>query len=85
MVWPLCLQILALGLDNDARDVWHAIATMFDKGDVITGIDDRKVTKAADLALALDSFQVGDKVTLKVRRGDEGSQVTCCFPSIIIY
>ena len=44
-------------------------------GDVITGINDRKVTKAADLAIALDSFQVGDKVTLKVRRGDEGAQV----------
>lgn len=46
-------------------------------GDVITGINDRKVTKAADLAIALDSFQVGEKVTLKVRRGDEGSQVQC--------
>lgn len=44
-------------------------------GDVITGINDRKVTKAADLAIALDSFQVGDTITLKVRRGDEGSQV----------
>lgn len=44
-------------------------------GDVITGINDRKVTKAADLAIALDSFQVGETVTLKVRRGDEGSQV----------
>lgn len=47
-------------------------------GDVITSINDRKVTKAADLAIALDSFQVGDTVTLKVRRGDEGSQVQCC-------
>ena len=47
-------------------------------GDVITGINDRKVTKAADLAIALDSFQVGETVTLKVRRGDEGSQVYCC-------
>ena len=44
-------------------------------GDVITGINDRKVTKAADLAIALDSFQVGETITLKVRRGDEGSQV----------
>ena len=47
-------------------------------GDVITSINDRKVTKAADLAIALDSFQVGETVTLKVRRGDEGSQVGCC-------
>ncbi|KAL3159581.1 hypothetical protein ABBQ38_009994 [Trebouxia sp. C0009 RCD-2024] len=45
-------------------------------GDVITGINDRKVTKGADLALALDSFQVGDRVTLKVRRGEEGAQGT---------
>ncbi len=45
-------------------------------GDVITGINDRKVTKAADLAISLDSFKVGDKVVLKVRRGDEGSQVS---------
>ncbi|DBB09887.1 hypothetical protein WJX82_007791 [Trebouxia sp. C0006] len=43
-------------------------------GDVITGINARKVTKAADLAIALDDFKVGDKVTLKVRRGEEGSQ-----------
>ncbi len=53
-------------------------------GDVITGINGRKVTKAADLAIALDDFKVGDKVTLKVRRGEEGSQVSnpastsCC-------
>jgi len=45
-------------------------------GDVITGINARKVTKAADLAIALDDFKVGDKVTLKVRRGEEGSQVS---------
>ena len=45
-------------------------------GDVITGINARKVTKAADLAIALDDFKVGEKVTLKVRRGEEGSQVS---------
>ena len=53
-------------------------------GDVITGINGRKVTKAVDLAIALDDFKVGDKVALKVRRGEEGSQVSnpastlCC-------
>ena len=45
-------------------------------GDVITGINDRKVNKAADLAISLDSLNVGDRVTLKVRRGNEGSQVS---------
>lgn len=45
-------------------------------GDVITGVNNRKVTKAADLAIALDSFNVGDKIVLKVRRGDEGSQAS---------
>ena len=45
-------------------------------GDVITGINGRKVTKAADLAIALDDFKVGDKVSLRVRRGEEGSQVS---------
>lgn len=44
-------------------------------GDVITGISGRKVTKAADLAVSLDDYKVGDKVTLQVRRGAEGSQV----------
>lgn len=43
-------------------------------GDVITGISGRKVTKAADLAVSLDDYKVGDKVTLQVRRGAEGSQ-----------
>lgn len=44
-------------------------------GDVITGINGRKVTKAADLAVSLDDYKVGDKITLQVRRGAEGSQV----------
>jgi len=58
-------------------------------GDVITGINGRKVTKAADLAIALDDFKVGDKVTLKVRRGEEGSQVSnpastsCCLICVL--
>ena len=61
---------------------WQTV--MSTAGDVITGINGRKVTKAADLAIALDDFKVGDKVTLKVRRGEEGSQVSspasmsCC-------
>lgn len=60
------------------KAVWLKASDGSDTGDVITGINDRKVTKAADLAIALDSFQVGDRVTLKVRRGDEGAQVGCC-------
>ena len=58
-------------------------------GDVIIGINGRKVTKAADLAIALDDFKVGDKVTLKVRRGEEGSQVSnpastsCCLICVL--
>ena len=59
---------------------WLNTAGGFGVGDVITGINERKVTKAADLALALDSFQVGDRVSLKVRRGEEGAQVGCCHP-----
>ena len=66
---------------------WQAL--MCTAGDVITGINARKVTRAADLAIALDDFKVGDKVTLKVRRGEEGSQVSspastsCCLICVL--
>jgi S1-C subfamily serine protease len=38
------------------------------RGDVIVGINDIPVDKAIDLAKALDTFQVGATVTLKVQR-----------------
>ena len=44
-------------------------------GDVIVGINDVKVTKASDLARALDDLKVGDKVSLTAQRGAENSQV----------
>lgn len=44
-------------------------------GDVIVGLNDYKVAKPGDLARALDDFKVGDRVTLRVQRGAEASQV----------
>ncbi|KAK9840383.1 hypothetical protein WJX74_008971 [Apatococcus lobatus] len=38
-------------------------------GDVIIGLEDRKVTRAGDLVSALDDFSIGDTVSLTVQRG----------------
>jgi len=40
-------------------------------GDVIVGLDDKKIKTRKDLNDALDGHQVGDKVTLHVIRADK--------------
>ena len=37
-------------------------------GDLITGLGERQVSSAVDLAAALDSCSIGDDVKLKIRR-----------------
>lgn len=40
-------------------------------GDIIVGVGDTTVKNPQELAKALDSFQVGDKILLKVQRNDQ--------------
>ena len=44
-------------------------------GDVIIGLEGRKVTRAGDLVIALDDFNIGDTVSLTVQRGVGQQQV----------
>lgn len=41
------------------------------RGDVIVGLDDTPVNRAADLASALDNCRIGQRVRLQVLRGDD--------------
>lgn len=45
-------------------------------GDVIIGLEGRKVTRAGDLVIALDDFNIGDTVSLTVQRGVGQQQVS---------
>ncbi len=45
-------------------------------GDVIIGIDSQKIDDYDDLYNALDAHQAGDKVKVKLRRGDQTIEVT---------
>ncbi|KAG0582626.1 hypothetical protein KC19_3G073600 [Ceratodon purpureus] len=40
-------------------------------GDIIVGVGDTAIKNAQELAKALDSFQVGDQISLKVQRNDQ--------------
>ncbi len=44
-------------------------------GDVIIGIDDNKIEKYGDLVLALEKYQPGDKVSVKINRDEEKMQL----------
>ncbi len=44
-------------------------------GDVIVGLEGKKITRASDLVTALDDFSIGDKVSLTIQRGVGQQQV----------
>jgi S1-C subfamily serine protease len=45
-------------------------------GDVIVAIDGKPVKSSNELVSALDKHELGDKVTLALRRGQESRDVT---------
>ena len=47
-------------------------------GDVIIGVEDKKIMRAGDLVAALDDFDIDQTVSLTIMRG-VGQQV-CCLP-----
>lgn len=47
------------------------------EGDIITKVDDKKVSDSTDLLVAIRSHNLGDKVTVEVNRNGETKQFNC--------
>ncbi|OAY70723.1 protease Do-like 8, chloroplastic isoform X1 [Ananas comosus] len=45
-------------------------------GDIIVGIDNKPVRSKSDLLKALDDYNVGDKVVLKIQRGTQNMEIS---------
>ena len=56
---------------SEVLDGGGAQAAGIEKNDMITAVDDTKVSSYADLSKILDSYVIGDKVKVTVVRGDE--------------
>ncbi len=67
-------RILGDGEDPESEPIMPdgpAAAAGLRAGDVIVAVDDRQITDAADLIVAIRSHAPGDTVKVTVRRGDE--------------
>jgi S1-C subfamily serine protease len=65
---PSTSPALAAGLQGVQRSVDPAVKRTT-VGDVIVGIDDKRIDSPPDLTAALEAYKPGDKISLKVLRG----------------